>query len=112
MPSSKIHLKKEVMEIDWSSDDRIRVKCKDGCTYVCERCLITLPLGVLRDALGPQFNPPLPERKVKTIQVNLIFHKSRSSKLENELKTILNYMFYLLRVLQNRVFLRVRSANS
>jgi len=58
-------LNQEVKSIDWSEDE-IVVKTQNK-TYLADRVLVTVPLGVLK-AGKIQFSPALPQEKTKAIQ--------------------------------------------
>lgn len=63
-----IRLNAFVTEIDSSDPDRIRVRLKDeSVDLYCRRLIVTVPLGCLKRRTI-QFNPPLPDWKVKAIE--------------------------------------------
>ena len=45
------------------------IKTTDGKTYCADHVIVTIPLGVLKEKYNTLFNPPLPEKKIKTIKV-------------------------------------------
>ena len=46
------------------------IKTTDGNTYCADYVIVTIPLGVLKAKYNTLFNPPLPQIKIKTIQVS------------------------------------------
>ena len=50
-------------------DGNVIVKTTDGNIYCADHVIVTIPLGVLKAKYNTLFNPPLPEIKIKTIQV-------------------------------------------
>ncbi|CAG0914239.1 unnamed protein product [Notodromas monacha] len=59
-------LGKEVTEINYSNKSIIAVTCADGTRFECQKCILTLPLGVLKNRPGI-FVPSLPQRKKDAI---------------------------------------------
>ncbi|KAM9165047.1 lysine-specific histone demethylase 2 isoform 2-T2 [Pangshura tecta] len=60
-----VRLKLPVHSIDYSGED-VRVTTADGTVWTAQKVLVTVPLALLqKNAI--QFNPPLPERKMKAI---------------------------------------------
>uniref|UniRef100_A0A669F8D0 Lysine demethylase 1B n=1 Tax=Oreochromis niloticus TaxID=8128 RepID=A0A669F8D0_ORENI len=60
-----IHTKCPVQAIDYSGDV-VKVTSSDGSQWTAQKVLVTVPLTLLQRNLI-QFNPPLPERKLKAI---------------------------------------------
>uniref|UniRef100_A0A2K5EHD6 Lysine demethylase 1B n=1 Tax=Aotus nancymaae TaxID=37293 RepID=A0A2K5EHD6_AOTNA len=60
-----IRLKSPVQSIDYSGDDA-QVTITDGTGYSAQKVLVTVPLALLQKG-AIQFNPPLPEKKMKAI---------------------------------------------
>jgi hypothetical protein len=61
----------EVVEVNWS-EDKVMTKCSDGTQLISDHVIVTIPLGVLKETHHTLFQPPLPQEKVKAIQVT--FH--------------------------------------
>ena len=51
------------------TDGNVIVKTTDGNTYCADHVIVTIPLGVLKAKYNTLFHPPLPEIKIKTIEV-------------------------------------------
>ncbi|KAJ6664513.1 hypothetical protein lerEdw1_007170 [Lerista edwardsae] len=60
-----IRLKVPVRTIDYSGED-VRVTTTDGTLWTAHKVLVAIPLAILQKG-AVQFNPPLPERKMKAI---------------------------------------------
>ncbi|XP_063307753.1 lysine-specific histone demethylase 2 [Pelobates fuscus] len=60
-----IRLKSPVRSIDYTGQD-VQLTVADGSTYTAQKVLVTAPLAILQKGVI-QFNPPLPEKKVKAI---------------------------------------------
>ncbi|XP_053323020.1 lysine-specific histone demethylase 2 [Spea bombifrons] len=60
-----ICLKSPVISVDYTNQD-IQVTVADGKTFSAQKVLVTIPLALLQKSVI-QFNPPLPEKKVKAI---------------------------------------------
>uniref|UniRef100_A0A2K6UD02 Lysine demethylase 1B n=1 Tax=Saimiri boliviensis boliviensis TaxID=39432 RepID=A0A2K6UD02_SAIBB len=60
-----IRLKSPVQSIDYSGDE-VQVTTTDGTGYSAQKVLVTVPLALLQKG-AIQFNPPLPEKKMKAI---------------------------------------------
>ncbi|XP_048849834.1 lysine-specific histone demethylase 1B [Brienomyrus brachyistius] len=60
-----IHLNTPVQSIDYSAD-LVKVTTCSGTQYTAQKVLVTIPLALLQKNTV-QFNPPLPERKLKAI---------------------------------------------
>lgn len=67
---SKVQLNKEVIRIKYSEmpDEETLITCADGSTFIADHLIITVSLGVLKAQYQDLFHPPLPDKKVKTIQ--------------------------------------------
>lgn len=65
---SKIQFNKEVINIDYSSDEKTTVTCADGTTYEADHVIITVSLGVLKAHYKNLFTPALDARKVSVIE--------------------------------------------
>ena len=50
------------------SSDLCEITCNDGSRYTCNHCVVTLPLGVLKETSELMFDPQLPEYKIQAIQ--------------------------------------------
>ena len=60
----------EVSLIEYNlKDGKVIIKTTDGDTYYADHVIVTIPLGVLKEKYNTLFHPPLPEKKIKTIQV-------------------------------------------
>jgi hypothetical protein len=76
VPEDRLLLNRQVVKIDWSSSadtdaGEIRVLTADEEEIVCEKVLVTVPLGVLKDSGGGiQFLPSLPSEKMAAIDVS------------------------------------------
>ncbi|XP_029446598.1 lysine-specific histone demethylase 1B [Rhinatrema bivittatum] len=60
-----IRMKSPVQNIDYAGEV-VRVTTADGTVWTARKVLVTVPLALLQKSII-QFNPPLPERKVKAI---------------------------------------------
>uniref|UniRef100_A0A5F8HDS1 Lysine demethylase 1B n=1 Tax=Monodelphis domestica TaxID=13616 RepID=A0A5F8HDS1_MONDO len=60
-----IRLKFPVRTIDYSGEE-VQVTTMDGTVWTAQKVLVTIPLSLLQKG-AIQFNPPLPERKIKAI---------------------------------------------
>ncbi|KAL7868327.1 hypothetical protein SRHO_G00097110 [Serrasalmus rhombeus] len=60
-----IHLKRPVKSINYSGDV-VKVTTSSGTQYTAQKVLVTVPLALLQKNVI-QFNPPLPDRKLKAI---------------------------------------------
>ena len=74
---SQIRLNHCVTEINWkpSTDGassrptgEVHVTCSNGCTFIGEQVLVTLPLGYLKKYSSRLFNPHLPDFKTHAIE--------------------------------------------
>ncbi|KAJ6645491.1 Peroxisomal N(1)-acetyl-spermine/spermidine oxidase [Pseudolycoriella hygida] len=63
----KIHLNKEVTNIDWTSNEVV-VTCADGSEYRVDHVIVTVSLGYLKKHHQTLFTPPLPAKKVNAIE--------------------------------------------
>ncbi|XP_030644941.1 lysine-specific histone demethylase 1B [Chanos chanos] len=61
----EIHLNTPVQSIDYSGDS-VKVTSSNGAQWTAQKVLVTVPLALLQKNTI-QFNPPLPERKLKAI---------------------------------------------
>ncbi|ESO00558.1 hypothetical protein HELRODRAFT_175520 [Helobdella robusta] len=71
IPKPNIHLNKLVTQISWDRSDAtypVMVQCLDGSKYMCETCLVTVPLGYLKKHAPRLFNPQLPSNKLGAIE--------------------------------------------
>ena len=60
----------EVSLIEYNlEEEKVRIKITDGNTYCADHVIVTIPLGVLKEKYDTLFNPPLSEKKIKTIKV-------------------------------------------
>jgi monoamine oxidase len=62
-------LDKVFVPIKWGGNG-VNLSCADGSNYEADKVIVTLPLGVLKNIKKDFFNPPLPLKKIKTIQVH------------------------------------------
>ncbi|KAK9309747.1 hypothetical protein QLX08_000736 [Tetragonisca angustula] len=75
----KIEFNKNIDNIDYTSNNNIIVKTKDGSKYIASHVIFTPSLGVLKEKHAAMFTPLLPERKQHAIKglnigtVNKIF---------------------------------------
>lgn len=71
---SRIQLRKEVSEIDYTNADNgvIKVRCTDGHVYDADHVIVTVSLGVLKAQHETMFKPQLPPVKINSIE-NLDF---------------------------------------
>lgn len=67
---SKIQLRKEVNEIDYTNADNgvVKVRCTDGSVYDADHVIVTVPLGYLKANHRTMFKPQLPLVKVNSIE--------------------------------------------
>lgn len=64
----KIEFNKDVYNIDYTSDNNIIVKTKDGSTYKASHIIFTASLGVLKEKHNTMFTPLLPGIKQHAIK--------------------------------------------
>lgn len=64
----KIEFNKDVYNIDYTSDNNIIVKTKDGSTYKASHVIFTASLGVLKEKHNTMFTPLLPGTKQHAIK--------------------------------------------
>lgn len=70
---NKTILNTEVTKVDYSSEDSsVKITTLDGKEYIADHVIMTPSLGVLKAQYETLFNPPLPESKIKTIQVRFL----------------------------------------
>uniref|UniRef100_W5MFG8 [histone-H3]-N(6),N(6)-dimethyl-L-lysine(4) FAD-dependent demethylase n=3 Tax=Lepisosteus oculatus TaxID=7918 RepID=W5MFG8_LEPOC len=60
-----IRLQTPVQAVDYSGDE-VKVTSSDGTQWIAQKVLVSVPLALLQKNVL-QFNPPLPERKLKAI---------------------------------------------
>ncbi|KAM4689513.1 lysine-specific histone demethylase 2 isoform 1-T2 [Discoglossus pictus] len=60
-----IHLQTPVRSVDYTGPE-VQLTAADGKTFTAQKVLVTAPLALLQKGVI-QFNPPLPEKKVKAI---------------------------------------------
>lgn len=57
--------------IDYGDDkQRVEVRTKDGEKHEADYVILAVPLGVLKLKKDTMFNPPLPKKKIDTINVS------------------------------------------
>lgn len=64
----KVELNKDVTNIDYTSDNNIIVKTKDGSEYTASHVIFTPSLGVLKEKHTTMFTPVLPAKKQHAIK--------------------------------------------
>ncbi|XP_046750213.1 spermine oxidase-like isoform X2 [Diprion similis] len=64
----KVHFKKVVSSIDYSSENQIIIKTTDNLERNADHVIFTPSLGVLKEQHNNLFTPPLSELKKRTIQ--------------------------------------------
>ncbi|KAG5672866.1 hypothetical protein PVAND_002955 [Polypedilum vanderplanki] len=64
---NKVLFNKRVINIDYSNDGKITVKCADGSEFLCDHVICTVSLGVLKLNHLKLFTPQLPANKVKAL---------------------------------------------
>lgn len=65
--NNKDNEKQEQQQQQLSSPRSVEITCSNGNVIKCNRVIVTLPLGVLKEDSGSLFEPSLPEYKVKSI---------------------------------------------
>lgn len=70
------HTSSKITKIDYNEDSTlVKVSAADGKEYVADHVIFTPSLGVLKANHNQLFNPPLPEKKIKSIEVIKISNK-------------------------------------
>jgi spermine oxidase len=73
LPEGCVKLEHVVTNLDWSSEDEIRVTCKiqnqEDKIFVADHIICTIPIGVLQKNHTSLFTPNLPNWKIKAINV-------------------------------------------
>ncbi|CAG9577546.1 unnamed protein product [Danaus chrysippus] len=70
-PTLDIKLNKEVKLIKWPRDSPgdVEVSCVDGSVFTADNVIVTVSLGVLKERHQELFSPPLPEDKIRVINM-------------------------------------------
>lgn len=71
----KIEFNKNIDNIDYTSNNNIIVKTKDGSKYIASHVIFTPSLGVLKEKHATMFTPLLPERKQHAIKARFNSNK-------------------------------------
>ncbi|XP_061381737.1 uncharacterized protein LOC116778282 isoform X2 [Danaus plexippus] len=69
-----VKLNKEVKLIKWPRDSSgdVEVTCADGSVFTADNVIVTVSLGVLKERYQELFSPPLPEEKIRVINMMTI----------------------------------------
>jgi len=65
----KIEFEKVVTTCNYSSGENVTVTTRDGCEYSASHVIFTGSLGVLKEKHSSMFVPPLPQKKLRAIEV-------------------------------------------
>lgn len=71
----KIEFNKDVDNIDYTSNNNVIVKTKDGSKYIASHVIFTPSLGVLKEKHATIFTPLLPEKKQHAIKARFNSNK-------------------------------------
>jgi len=68
IPQDWILFEQFVENINWDTDDRVRITCTNGNIFECEHLISTIPLAVMKWSYKSLFTPALPAWKLEAIQ--------------------------------------------
>ncbi|XP_062134336.1 spermine oxidase-like [Drosophila sulfurigaster albostrigata] len=66
--NGRVRLSKRLTEINYASDEQLKLRCEDGEVITADHVICTVSLGVLKAVHQQLFVPALPEAKVRAIK--------------------------------------------
>ncbi|UJR33849.1 hypothetical protein I4U23_021271 [Adineta vaga] len=68
IPQDWIVFEQFVENIEWDTDNHVRITCANGNIYECDYVICTIPLAVMKWSYKSLFTPALPAWKIEAIQ--------------------------------------------